>query len=291
MAMPAVKKDYLFQTVLTFFLAAISFTMISPMIHLLAISLSEGKYVWADEVYFWPKGLNFDVYEHIWGLKSLWRSLWVTVYITVVGTLISLALSSTMAYSLSRNTMKGRKLILQAVLLTFIIPIPLIPSYLTVRYFGMVNTLWALMIPGATGAFYVIIMKTFFQNISSELFDSAKLDGASEYGILWRIVLPLSKPVMATIALFHAVGQWNAYFGALIYIRDPDKRPLQIILKSLVVNTDEGALGGQGFDMALQTPEMVKAGITLFCAVPILLVYPFLQKYFVQGAMLGSLKE
>lgn len=179
---------------------------------------------------------------------------------------------------------------MKGIIATFVFSIPLIPGYLTVKGLGMENTLWALMIPGATSAFYVIIIKSFFQGISPELFESAKLDGCTEYGIYGRIVVPLSKPVMATIALFHAVGQWNAYFSALIYIRDAKLAPLQIVLRSLVIDSD-GSLGGAGFDMALQTPEMVKAGITLFVTVPILLVYPFLQKYFVKGAMVGSLKE
>ncbi|GAA3408948.1 carbohydrate ABC transporter permease [Paenibacillus hodogayensis] len=289
--MPAYRRDRLAQTVLGLVLVAISLTMIAPLIHLLAISLSDGSYVLARKIYFWPKGINLDVYKQILQLKSLWKSFGVTIYITVVGTILCLIVSSMTAYPLSRSTMKGRTFLLRAIVVTFVFSIPLIPGYLTVRALGMENTLWALMIPGVTGAYYVLIMKTFFQGISSELYDSAKLDGCTEYGIFTRMVIPLSKPVLATIALFHAVGQWNSYFGAMIYIRDKTMAPLQIVLRSLVVDTTDGALGGQGFDLVLQTPEMVKAGITLFVTLPILLVYPFLQKYFVQGAMLGSLKE
>ncbi|MBO9609450.1 MAG: carbohydrate ABC transporter permease [Paenibacillaceae bacterium] len=284
------KHDRPFQIALSAVLILISFSMIAPMIHLLAISLSDAKPVAEERVIFWPIGFNLDVYETIFQIKRLWRSFGITVYITVVGTLITLVLSAMTAYPLSRSNMKGRKALLKAIIATFIFSIPLIPGYLTVRALGMENTLWALMIPGATGAFYIVIMKSFFQGISSEMFDSAKLDGCSEYGIMGRIVIPLSKPVLATIALFHAVGQWNAYFGALIYLRDAKMMPLQIVLRSLVIDSD-AALNGAGFDMAIKTPEMVKAGITLFVTVPILIVYPFLQKYFVKGAMLGSLKE
>ncbi|WP_135554951.1 carbohydrate ABC transporter permease [Paenibacillus cymbidii] len=284
------KHDRPFQIALSAVLIVISFSMIAPMIHLLAISLSDAKPVAEERVIFWPIGFNLDVYETIFQIKRLWRSFGITVYITVVGTLITLVLSAMTAYPLSRSNMKGRKALLKAIIATFIFSIPLIPGYLTVRALGMENTLWALMIPGATGAFYIVIMKSFFQGISSEMFDSAKLDGCSEYGIMGRIVIPLSKPVLATIALFHAVGQWNAYFGALIYLRDAKMMPLQIVLRSLVIDSD-AALNGAGFDMAIKTPEMVKAGITLFVTVPILIVYPFLQKYFVKGAMLGSLKE
>lgn len=288
--MQGFKYDRPFQIALSALLLLLSFSMIAPMIHLLAISLSSGKFVTSGQVFLWPKGFNLEVYEQILQLKRLWRSFGVTIYITVVGTFIALLLSTMTAYPLSRSIMKGRKIIIKGILATFVFSIPLIPMYLTVRELHMENTLWALMIPGATGAFYIVIMKSFFQGISSELFDSAKLDGCSEYGIFFRIVLPLSKPVIATIALFHAVGQWNSYFNALIYLRDFTLAPLQIVLRGLVIDSD-AALGGAGFDMGVQTPEMVKAGITLFVTLPILFVYPFLQKYFVQGAMLGSLKE
>jgi ABC-type glycerol-3-phosphate transport system permease component len=188
--------------------------------------------------------------------------------------------------------MPGRKLFLKLVLLTFIFPVPLIPSYLLVKELGMLDTLWSLMVPGAVGAFYIFIIKAFFQGISSELFDAAKMDGSSEFGLYGRIVLPLSMPVLATIALFHAVAQWNSYFSAIIFLRTKTLYPLQVLLRSMIVEDGSNSGIDNTFQLNMQfTPEMMKAGIVLFATAPILIVYPFLQKYFVKGAMLGSLKE
>lgn len=280
-----------FQLLLSALLLTLSVSMIAPMLHLAAVSLSSLEAVNARKVVFWPIGFNLDVYQTIIGMERLWRALGVTVYITVVGTAVCLFLTSTLSYALSRPNMKGRKYVLQGLVLTFIFSAPLIPTYMVVKSLGMENTLWALIIPGAIGAFYVIIMKTFFQGISQEIFDAGKIDGCSEYRLYYRIVLPLSKPVLATIALFHAVGQWNSYFSALVFIRSIELKPLQIVLRDLIVDTDVEQLTKAGFDTLQQTPEMMKAGVTLFATVPILIVYPFLQKYFVKGAMLGSLKE
>ena len=287
------KSERIFQTINNLFFLIVSLTMIAPLINLLAISLSSPLYVNAKLVTFWPKEFNIRVYETIFGLHSLWRAMGVSVYITLVGTLVTLLLGSSLSYALSRRNMKGRKYVLQAIVVTFIFSAPLIPSYLLVRSLGLENTLWALIVPGSLSAFYVLIMKTFFEGISPEMFESSKIDGCSEFKIYYRIVLPLSKPVMATIALFHAVSQWNSYFGALLYIRARDLFPLQIILRNIVIDDQAQAiLNTSGVEtMQSSTPEMMKAGIILFATVPILIVYPFLQRYFVKGAMLGGIKE
>ncbi|MBD2863219.1 MULTISPECIES: carbohydrate ABC transporter permease [Paenibacillus] len=266
-------------------------SMIAPIVHLLAVSLSSPMYADARLVTFWPKGFNIEVYKTIFGMDNIWRAMGVSVYITVGGTLMALAFTSTLAYSLSRPQMNGRKWILRGIIVTFVFSAPLIPNYLVIRALSMENTLWALMVPGALSAFYVIIMKTFFQGISSEMFDAAKIDGCSELGTFARIAIPMSMPVIATVALFVAVGQWNNYFSALIYIRDKDLLPLQVLLRNLVVEEQANSMT-QTAEVALtMTPEMMKAGITLVATAPILIVYPFLQKYFVKGAMVGSLKE
>jgi putative aldouronate transport system permease protein len=291
--MPHQKSDRTFHTINNTFLLLFSLSMIAPIIHLAAVSLSSPVYANAKLVYFWPKGFNVEVYKTIFGMDSLWRSLGVSLYITVIGTLIALLLTSSIAYALSRPAMPGRKLVLRGIVVTFVFSVPLIPSYLLVKSLGMENTLWALMIPGALGAFNVIIMKTFFQGISTEVFDAAKIDGCSELGIFARIAAPLSTPVIATIALFHSVGQWNSYFSAIIFIRSKELLPLQVLLRNLVVEGDASSMPQSSMgDVAMaSTPEMMKAGIILFATMPILLVYPFLQRYFVKGAMLGSLKE
>mgnify|MGYP001466788461 CR=1 FL=1 len=289
--MPHRKKIDMFPFINGTLFVLLCLTMIAPIIHLAAVSLSSPLYAQAKMVTFWPKGFNIEVYKTIFNMENIWRSMGNSVIITVGGTLIALAFTSTLAYPLSRPNMKGRKWVLRGILVTFIFSAPLIPSYLLVRGLGMENTLWALMIPGALNAFNVIIMKTFFQGISSEMFDAAKIDGSNEAGIFARIAIPLSMPVIATIALFHAVGQWNSYFSALIYIRNKDLLPLQVLLRNLVVEEEANMMANATELATVLTPEMLKAGITLFATVPILIVYPFLQKYFVKGAMLGSLKE
>ncbi len=291
--MPTFKSDRLFNWSNNMLLIVVSLSMVAPLVHLIAVSLSGPKYVGAKLVYFWPKDWNVQVYKTIFATDSLWRALGVSVYITVFGTVIALILTSTIAYSLSRSRMPFRRLVLKGIIVTFVFSVPLIPSYLVVRSLQMDNTLWALMVPGALTAFNVIIMKTFFQGISSELFDAGKIDGCGEASIYLRIAIPLSMPVIATIALFHAVGQWNSYFSALIYIHTKSLLPIQVLLRNLVIEDNLGTFSQVGtVDLSRPaTPEMLKAGIILFGTIPILLVYPFLQKYFVKGAMLGSLKE
>lgn len=276
--------NYLLFTVL-------GFVMLAPVIHLLALSLSGTYEVNAGLVSFWPRGFNVKVYQHIFAQTMLWRSLAVSVYITVVGTLIALALTATLAYALSRPDMPFKRTVLRGILVTFIFSVPLIPFYLLVKQLHMDNTLWALMVPGALGAFNVIIIKTFFQGISAELFDAAAMDGSSEYGMFARIAIPLSGPVIATISLFQAVNQWNSYFYALIFIRAKELMPIQVVLRSLVLENQAVDALSISEAVSVYTPEQMKAGIVLFATLPIIVVYPFLQKYFVKGAMVGSLKE
>lgn len=262
------------------------------MVHLLAVSLSSPLYAGAKLVGLWPKGFNIEVYKTIMVSEQLWRAMGVTVYITIAGTLATLLLCSSLGYALARPGMKGRKIVLRGIIVTFIFSVPLIPGYLVIRGIGLENTLWALIVPGAVSAFYILILKTFFQGLSSELLDAAKIDGCTEFGNYFRIVLPLSKAVLATIALFHAVGQWNSYFGALLFIRTKTLMPLQIILREFVVDDSAHTMQQNTPELALtSTPEMIKAGTIIFATLPILIVYPFLQKYFVKGATLGSLKE
>ncbi|WP_284646080.1 carbohydrate ABC transporter permease [Paenibacillus silviterrae] len=287
------RSERAFQWVNGVFFTVLCFTMIAPMIHLAAVSLSSPLYANNKMVVLWPKGIQFNVYESLFGMKDMWKAMGVSVYITLMGTLLCLIFTSTLAYALTRPMMPGRKLITRLILFTFIFPVPLIPSYLVVKSLGMINTLWALIIPGALGAYNVFIMKTFFQGISNELVEAMKIDGSGEFGVYARLVLPLSAPVLATIALFHSVGTWNAYFGALIYIRSKDLFPLQLKLKNMVASsaTDSG-LDSIAVDSGIfSSPETIKAAAILFTTLPILIVYPFLQKYFVKGAMLGSLKE
>lgn len=287
------RPERTFQWINGTFFVLLCFTMIAPLLHLLAVSLSDPVFANNKMVVLWPKGFQLSVYQSLLGMKDMWTSMGVSVYITVIGTLLTLIFTSSLAYTLTRPMMPGRKLIIRLILFTFIFPIPLIPSYLVIKELGMINSLWALIIPGVLGAYNVFIMKTFFQGIPSELIDALKIDGSGEFGVYTRLVLPLSGPVLATIALFHSVGTWNSYFGALIYIRSENLFPLQLRLKNMVASstTDSGLDSVAVSSGILSSPETIKAAAILFTTIPILIVYPFLQKYFVKGAMLGSLKE
>ncbi|QJD82547.1 carbohydrate ABC transporter permease [Cohnella herbarum] len=287
------RKESVFQSVNGTLLAVVGLMMLAPIVHLLAVSLSDPIYAQAKLVSFWPKGFSVVVYEKIFAMKEIWRSMGVSVYISAFGTLLTLIVTSMTAFALSRPFMPYRKWAMGFLIITFIFPVPLIPEYLLVKSLNMLDTLWALMIPGLTGVFNIIIMKTFFQNVSGEIVEAAKIDGCGEAGIYWRIVLPLSTAVIATIGLFHAVGQWNSYFGALIYLRSKELWPIQVLLQNLVVKKNiNNMMGNTDVNLNLATtPEMMSAGIIIVAMLPILLVYPFLQKYFVKGAMLGSLKE
>jgi ABC-type glycerol-3-phosphate transport system permease component len=284
------KTDKAYQFANGVFFVVVCLTMMSPLIHLAALSFSGEKFINSRSVVFWPRGFNWTAYRYIMHQTRLWRSLLISVYITAVGTLVTLGFTSTIAYALSRPYMPARKLVLKAIIVTFIFPVPLIPYFLVVRSLGLYDTLWALMIPSGLGAFHVIIMKTFFQGISQELFDAATIDGCSEFGVFLRITLPLSTAVIATIGLFRAVNIWNTYFQALIFIRSKDLRPVQVLLRGLVIEEELDATAAIDPLLENYTPEQMKAAIILFATIPILIVYPFIQKYFVKGAMLGSLK-
>lgn len=271
------------------FLTALSLTMLFPFLHVLAGSFSSGPALTQGKVTIFPVDLTSANYEAVLSNPGIWRSFGVTVFITVVGTFINLFLTALMAYGLSRQGLKGRSVILVLVLFTMIFQAPMIPSYLLVKSLGMLDTLWALMIPTAISAFNLIIMISFFQNIPQSLLEAARIDGCGEYRTLWRIVLPLSLPSLSTIGLFYAVAHWNGYFQAIMYITDPKLYPLQLKLRQLIVDNQAEQMI-QSAQLTLQSLEGIKMATIIIASVPILLVYPFIQKHFIKGAMLGSIK-
>jgi len=272
------------------FLICIGLTMLVPFVHILAVSLSGSKAVLQGNISIFPREFSLANYHAVLQSVTIWRAFGVTVLITVVGTFLSLLFTSLMAYGLSKTDLKGRSLILMAVLFTMIFQAPMIPTYLLVKQFGMLNTLWSLIIPGLISAFNLIIMISFYKNIPEGLMDAAKIDGCSEYRTWWSIVLPLSLPSLSTIGLFYAVGYWNGYAAALMYIRNPALYPLQLKLQQLVTSDNAQQMLHNAF-LTIQSTEGVQMASIIVATIPILLVYPFIQKHFVKGAMLGSLKE
>lgn len=271
------------------FLTIFGITMLIPFVHIIAGSFSSSLAIKQGLVSILPVDFTFDNYKAVMADPTIWQSFSVTVFITVVGTFLNLLLTCLMAYALSKHDLKGRSLIMLLVLFTMIFQAPMIPSYLLVKSLGMLNTIWSVIVPGLISAFNMVIMISFFRNIPDGLLDSAKIDGCGEYRTLFQIVLPLSLPSLMTIGLFYAVGHWNSYFNAMMYIRDPNLHPLQLKLRRLIVESDVDSMMSSAI-ATMQSAEGIKMASILFATLPILIVYPLIQKHFVKGSMLGSVK-
>lgn len=216
---------------------------------------------------------------------SLLNGLWVTVRLTVIGTICNLFFTLLMAYPLSRHGMPGNKLIMKGIVFTMIFSAGTVPTYLIVKATGLLNTMFAMFVPGMISVYNLIITKAFFEGLPEELFESARLDGCTEFGVLWRIVLPMSLPIMMTIGMYYAVAHWNAYMVAVLYITDQDLRPLQVILRRM--------LKAANMDMSADEvvpAETLKMAAVCFATAPIVVIYPFIQKYFVKGTLAGAVK-
>ncbi|WP_342556433.1 carbohydrate ABC transporter permease [Paenibacillus sp. FSL R7-0652] len=263
-----------------------------PFLYIIGNSFATEAEITERSFFLIPKVFSFSAYEYIFSSSTIFRSIGVSVFITVAGTLVNLFFTLTMAYPLSRSDFWGRSVLMNMVIFSMLFGGGMIPTYLVIRGLGLLDSYWALMLPGAISAFNLIVVKNFFQQMPPGLEEAARIDGCSDLGVLWRIVLPLSKPVIATFALFYAVGHWNNFFSALLYISDSDKWPLQVMLRQIVL-LSQASVG----DMAnmdpnfVQPPEQsIKMAVIVVGTIPILLVYPFLQKHFAKGVMLGSIK-
>ncbi|MDQ0896781.1 MULTISPECIES: carbohydrate ABC transporter permease [unclassified Paenibacillus] len=272
-------------------LGIIGLSMVLPLIHIIAQSLSNNAAINAGKVSLWPVGFTLGSYKLILQDPTIWIGFRNSVIITVFGTLINLFMTTTLAYPLSRPEYLFRKSILVMVLFTLIFSAPLIPNYLLVKQLGLLNTLWALMLPMAISAFNLFVMRSFFLNLPTELLDSARIDGCGEFRILWNIVLPLSKPAMATMGIMYAVGHWNRYAEAVFYIDHRNWIPLQVRLREIVFTDQMGQSDVSSELMLLLSPEGIKMAVIVVATIPILCVYPFLQKHFIQGMMVGSVKS
>ncbi|MCL6662591.1 MULTISPECIES: carbohydrate ABC transporter permease [Paenibacillus] len=263
-----------------------------PFLYIIGNSFATEAEITERSFFLIPKVFSFSAYEYIFSSSTIFRSIGVSIFITVAGTLVNLFFTLTMAYPLSRSDFWGRNVMMNMVIFSMLFGGGMIPTYLVIRGLGLLDSYWALMLPGAISAFNLIVVKNFFQQMPPGLEEAAHIDGCSDLGVLWRIVLPLSKPVIATFALFYAVGHWNNFFSALLYISDSDKWPLQVMLRQIVL-LSQASVG----DMAnmdpnfVQPPEQsIKMAVIVVGTIPILLVYPFLQKHFAKGVMLGSIK-
>ncbi|NIK78783.1 multiple sugar transport system permease protein/putative aldouronate transport system permease protein [Paenibacillus castaneae] len=272
------------------FLIILGLSMILPIVHVLAQSLSSNTAINNGKVFFLPVDFTLSNFKAVVGEKLIWRSFGISVYVTAFGTFINLAMTAMLAYPLSRSEYVYRKPVLILVLLTMIFTAPLIPNFLLVKQLGLTDTLWSLMLPGAISAFNLFVMRSFFMALPVELIDSSRIDGCGEMRILWNIILPLSKPVMATIGIFYAVAHWNSYANALYFINNRQLYPLQVRLREFII-TDSSSITAPAEEVLMSSPEGIKMAVVIIATIPIMLVYPFLQKHFTKGMMVGSVKS
>ncbi|WP_201008657.1 carbohydrate ABC transporter permease [Paenibacillus glycanilyticus] len=275
-------------------LAMFCLAVVVPLLYVVAGSLSSNEAITHSEVFLWPVGLNFDNYDFVIHNRVFWRSFGVTAVIVIVGTTINMVMTLLTSYPLSKSWLGGRKPILLFIIFTMIFQAPMVPMYLLIKELHLLNSIWALIVPGALSAFNMMLCITFLRSIPEELFEAARVDGMSEYGILWRIVTPLSMPINVTLILFYAVGHWNNYLGPLLYVTDPAKQPLQLYLYNLISQFDMDSAGGASSVLELSsklTPQGLQMATIIVATVPVIIIYPFLQKHFIKGALLGSVKE
>lgn len=288
----AQKRDLAIDIFFYAVLIIISLLCLFPFIHVFSKSISEEAYVIANKVVLLPKGFSLNAYKKIFADASIIRSMYVTIVVTVAFTVIGMFLTVCAAYALSRKELKGGKAMTWFILITMYFSAGTIPEYLLMNNLHMLETWWCMILPLCFAPYNLLIMKTnFSSSIPDSLVESAIIDGAGHFRILVSIVLPLSKPILATIALFYAVGRWNAYSDALYYIKQrTDLRPLQLKLYYLVVAASESFQAEGGNVGVLTNPEVLKAACIIFATLPIVCIYPFVQKYFVQGTMIGAVK-
>lgn len=265
-----------------------------PLLFVVSASFSDPILVSSGKVLLFPKDVTLEGYQKIFESKEIWRSFFNSVQYTVIGTALNVAMTVMGAYPLARGNLVGRRSISLILTFTMYFSGGMIPSFLVVKMLGLYDTFWALIIPGAVSAYNLIVMRSFFESsIPEELHDAAEIDGCNDYQYLLKILLPLSKPVLAVMVLFYGTGHWNQFFNAIIYLRKADMYPLQVVLRNILLKnvlsenmiTDFG--GAANYSHA---SEIIKYGLIIVSSIPMMIVYPFVQKHFVKGVMIGSIK-
>jgi putative aldouronate transport system permease protein len=284
-------KISLFSVISTIILLGVVLVTLYPFIYMAAVSLSSNIHVLKGEVSWYPKGFNVDMYKIVLKDPRIGTAYWNTIVYVTVGTAISLVVTSLGAYALAKKDMLFHRGFTLIIIFTMFFGGGMIPTFLIVKELGVIDTIWGIVLPGAVSTWNLLIMRTFFSNIPAELEESGRMDGLSDIGVFFRIVVPLSQAVFATIGLFYAVGLWNNFLLPLLYLRDQNLFPLQVILRNIVLagqlnQADTAAIG----DANIVLEEPLKFATIMVSTVPILLAYPFLQKYFVKGVMIGAVK-
>ena len=260
-----------------------------PIYYMFIVSISGSTNVVRGDITWYPQNINLDAYKTILKNESLGRSYLNTVFYTVAGTSISVFMSALCAYPLSRKQLYGRRAVTFFIIFTMLFDVGMIPRFLVVNALNLRNTVFSILLPGAIDVYYMIMIRTFFQGLSEEMAESAKMDGAGEWKIFSRIIVPLSKPVLASVTLFYAVGIWNSYLGPLLYLDEKKLYPLQLILRNIVISNEMSTMSGDIASMNISTMN-IKYAVIFISILPILCIYPFIQKYFNKGVMVGAVK-
>lgn len=286
-------KDKVFVVLNYTLLGIIACLMIYPLIYVLSASFSNPARTILGDVWLFPKEMTVDLYVKVFQNEKILIGYRNTIIYTVFGTFINQLFSVMIAYPLSRKDFYGRNVITVFIMITMFFSGGMIPTYLLVKDLGMLDTIWAIVLPGAVSVYNVIIMRTFFQSIPNELQEAASIDGCGNIAFLMKIVMPLSMPIIAVMTLFYGVGHWNAYFDSLIYLNDESKFPLQLFLRQMLIQEDMSGMSSasdSAISEHLMQIEGLKYAVVIVASLPMLVLYPFLQKYFVKGVMIGSLK-
>jgi putative aldouronate transport system permease protein len=288
------REDKIFDAINITLLSLLLLAVFYPLYFIVIASVSNPDRIFAGEVLFLPKEITFEGYTRIFQDGKIWTGYKNTIIYTVLGTILNVALTLTAAYALSRKDFYGRNFFMIMFVFTMFFSGGLIPTYLVVKELGMVNSMWAMIIPKAVAVWNIIVARTFFQStIPQEMLEAARVDGCSNTSFFTKIVLPLSKPIIAVMILFYAVGHWNSYFDALIYLNSENLYPLQLILRNILIQNEAAAqmVGDlESFAAQQRIAELIKYGVIIVGSLPLLIAYPFIQKYFVQGVMIGGIK-
>ena len=274
-------------------MATILILIAYPLYFVVIASFSDPNLVNSGQVYVIPKGFMLDGYQRIFQMPSIWRGYANTIYYATVGCIISVSLTISGGFALSQRSLPGKNFFIAIFTFTMLFNGGLIPTYLLVRNLGLIDSVWAMTLPGAVSVWNLIITRTFFKNsLPEDLAEAAEIDGCSQLGFFFRIALPLSKALIAIIFLFYLVGYWNEFFKGIIYLRSSEKHPLQLVLRDILIIGSSSEMTQDIRDRILQqkTAELVKYGIIIVSTLPLMVVYPFIQKYFVKGVLIGSVK-
>ena len=288
------KKSRTFDVVVIIMFAALALLTLYPFYNVIILSFSNTESVAKHIPYLLPFALDLTGYKTIIQDSDFINSLLVSLFVTIAGTAVNMLLSVIAAYVLSRKYLDGRNMIMSVIVFTMLFGGGLVPTYMVIKDMGLINKVWAMILPTAINTYYLIIMKNYFLGLPDGLFEAAKLDGAGEWTMLWKVAFPLSKPIMATFTLFYAVDRWNEWYNALLYINKKALSPLQIYLRDILTSLNS-QLSTQAQQMMGSTQKVstsaVQMATIVITALPIMLVYPYLQKYFVNGVMVGGIKE